>query len=73
MKSGVRIEKYREFLDRFYSTVDVDIVSYDFYPFRHEKGICHPKYYIQLCMAREMAQKYGKPLWNFTQVTSWFR
>lgn len=69
----VTIEKYRTFLDSFYSKVDVDVVSYDFYPFRHEKGICHPKYFIQLCIAMDIAKKYKKPLWNFTQVTSWYR
>ncbi len=65
--------RYREFLDMFYSHADVDAVSYDFYPFRHEKGVCHQKYFLQLCIARDVAVRYGKPLWNFTQVTSWFK
>lgn len=65
--------EYRNFLEDFYNLADVDIVSYDFYPFRHEKGICDPRYFEQLCIARDISEKVKKPLWNFTQVTSWNR
>lgn len=64
---------YKRFLEDFYSRVPVDVVSYDFYPFRHEKGVCDPRYFDQLCICKEIADKYGLPLWNFTQLTSWNR
>ena len=67
----ISIERYKDFIEKFYDSCDVDIVSYDFYPFRHEKGICDPRYFIELCMLKDIAVKHNKPLWNFTQVTSW--
>ena len=66
-------EYYYDFMDSFYKSVDVCAVSYDFYPFRHEKGVCDPHYFDQLFVAKKMAEKYGKDIWNFTQVTSWNR
>lgn len=67
------IALYYEFMDEFYRNIDINMVSYDFYPFRHERGSCDFHYFEQLYVGRQMAEKYGKPLWNFTQVTSWNR
>ena len=64
---------YADFLDSFYQTVNVEVISYDFYPFRHEKGCIDPRYFEQICVANDLAKKYDKPVWNFTQVTSWNR
>ena len=64
---------YYEFLDEFYQKIDVEVISYDFYPFRHEKGCSDPRYFEQLCVAKKLSDKYDKPVWNFTQVTSWNR
>ena len=64
---------YREFLNEFYQTVDVEVISYDFYPFRYEKGFSDPRYFEQLCVAKSLSNQYDKPVWNFTQVTSWNR
>lgn len=67
----ISIERYKAFIEKFYELCDTDMVSYDFYPFRHEKGICDPRYFIELCILKDVAIKHNKPLWNFTQVTSW--
>lgn len=64
---------YYEFMDEFYKNINAGVVSYDFYPFRHEKGSCDFHYFEQLYISRQMAEKYDKPLWNFTQLTSWNR
>ncbi len=67
------VEYYYDFMDSFYSKVDVCAVSYDFYPFRYEKGATDQRYFDQLFVAKKIAEKYDKPVWNFTQVTSWNR
>lgn len=69
----ITAERYEKFLGEFQSGVSPDVLSYDFYPFRHEKGVVHPRYFEQLCLSRKIAEKSGAPLWNFTQVTSWQR
>lgn len=67
-------DDYYEFFKSFYEKVkEIDVASYDFYPFRHEKGISDPRYFEQMCMSKKIADEYGLPLWNFTQVTSWNR
>lgn len=71
MQPEISAKRYTAFLQDFYDKINISILSYDFYPFTHEKGVCHPKYYTQLCMFRELSEKYGRPFWNFTQVTSW--
>ena len=72
-ESAASTGDYYDFLDKFFETVDNDIVSYDFYPFRHEKGGTDFRYFDQLCVAKRISEKYDKPFWNFTQVTSWNR
>lgn len=67
----ITAERYAAFLREFNEGVAVDVLSYDFYPFMHEKGICHPRYFEQLALARGISEETGRPLWNFTQVTSW--
>ncbi len=64
---------YYDVVDDFYATVDTEVMSYDFYPFRHEKGVSDPRYFDQLCVMNRLSKKYDKPVWNFTQVTSWNR
>ena len=67
-------DDYYDFLNSFYEKVkEVGLASYDFYPFRHEKGSCAPRYFEQMCIAKQIASAYDLPLWNFTQVTSWNR
>lgn len=62
---------YEEYLERFVKEIDVPMFSYDFYPFREEKGWIDEDYFKQLSLARRMAEKKGTPLWVFIQVTSW--
>lgn len=62
---------YDEFLGSYCRETGGDLLSYDFYPFRSEKGICDPRYFSQLSLARSLAEKYDMALWNFTQVVSW--
>lgn len=64
-------EEYAEFIEDFLKTVDIPVLSYDFYPFRFEEGVPDCRYFEQLTLCREKAEKYGKALWNFTQLTSW--
>ena len=67
-------DDYYEFFKSFYEKVkEVKLASYDFYPFRHEKGCCDPRYFEQMCISKKIASDYDLPLWNFTQVTSWNR
>lgn len=64
-------EEYAEFIENFLKTVDIPVLSYDFYPFRYEEGVLDCRYFEQLALCREKAEKYDKALWNFTQLTSW--
>lgn len=66
-------EEYSRFIDDFCSAINIPVLSYDFYPFRWEKGIPDKRYYEQLVVCREKAEKYDRSLWNFTQLTSWNR
>lgn len=67
-------EDYYAFFQSFYEKVkEVKLASYDFYPFRHEKGVCDPRYFEQMCIAKSISCEHDLPLWNFTQVTSWNR
>ena len=67
-------DDYYDFFQSFYEKVkEVGLASYDFYPFRHEKGSCDPRYFEQMCIAKKISEAYDLALWNFTQVTSWNR
>lgn len=67
-------DDYYDFFQSFYEKVkEVGLASYDFYPFRHEKGCCDPRYFEQMCIAKKISEAYDLALWNFTQVTSWNR
>lgn len=66
-------EEYSEFIEDFCNTIGLPILSYDFYPFRWEKGVLDKRYFEQLALCREKAEKYSAALWNFTQLTSWNR
>ncbi|MBP3422825.1 MAG: beta-galactosidase, partial [Clostridia bacterium] len=67
-------DDYYDFFQSFYDKVkEVGLASYDFYPFRHEKGCCDPRYFEQMCIAKKISEAYDLALWNFTQVTSWNR
>ena len=69
----ITFERYEKFLRAYKEGVNADVLSYDFYPFRHEKGVIHPRYFEQLCGSSALAKEFEVPLWNFTQVTSWQR
>lgn len=64
-------EEYSDFIDDFCKNVGLPVLSYDFYPFRWEKGVLDKRYFEQLALCREKAEEYGAALWNFTQLTSW--
>lgn len=66
-------EDYAKFIDDFCIEVGIPVLSYDFYPFRWERGVLDKRYFEQLSVCREKAEKYDKALWNFTQLTSWNR
>ena len=73
-ESEASSDDYCEFFKCFYEKVqEVGVASYDFYPFRHEKGVADARYFEQLCISKKVASAYDLPLWNFTQVTSWNR
>lgn len=64
-------KEYDEFIDEMTARSGVDVLSYDHYPFRGNPGESDPRYFVQLSLTSEIAEKYNLPLFNFTQVTSW--
>lgn len=62
---------YDRHIESFMETVGTKMLSFDFYPFRWEKMLSDFRYFEQLSICKRIAKKYGVPLWNFIQITSW--
>ncbi len=64
-------EEYAEYVNGFLDKVGVDVLSFDYYPFTHEKGVIKNSYFKNLSICAHIARERNLPLWNFIQVTSW--
>lgn len=64
-------QNYDRHIESFMEIVGTDMLSFDFYPFRWEKMLSDFRYFEQLFICKRIADKYGVPLWNFIQLTSW--
>ena len=65
---------YQQYVDRFMSEVDSDILSFDFYPFHTDTGKDTDKIKAMLVNFSDVAlcaKKYGVPYWGFVQNSSW--
>lgn len=65
--------EYTDFLREYLNMIRPPVLSYDFYPFRFEKGVCDPDYFFNLSVCARCAKEMNIPLWDFIQVTSWNR
>lgn len=65
------MSEYGEYLNSFLDHVETDVLSFDYYPFTHEKGVIKNSYFKNLSVGRRIARERGLPLWNFVQLTSW--
>lgn len=65
---------YQQYVDRFMSEVDSDILSFDYYPFHTDTGKDTDKIKAMLVNFSDIAlcaRKYGVPYWGFVQNSSW--
>lgn len=65
------MQEYGEYINDFLDNVDTDVLSFDYYPFTHEKGVIKSSYFKNLSVCARIAKERGIPLWNFIQLTSW--
>lgn len=72
-KGTASVSDYKTYVSKFAETVNLPMLSYDFYPFREEYGKYDTNYFKQLFICKGYADKKGVPLWCFIQVTSWQR
>jgi hypothetical protein len=64
-------EEYENYLEKFLNTVPVNVLSYDFYPFKDlTYGSLDKRYFYQLHISKKLADEKNLPLWNFVQVTA---
>ena len=64
-------EEYETYLNKFLETVPVNVLSYDFYPFKDlTYGSLDKRYFYQLHISKKLADERNLPLWNFVQVTA---
>jgi len=56
---GIGTETYREYVERFVTTVRPSILSYDYYPFLVTGD--RPSFFANLALVREIAQKHDVP------------
>ena len=64
-------QNYDRHIESFMEIVGTKMLSFDFYPFRWEKMLSDFRYFEQLSICKRIADRYGVPLWNFIQLTSW--
>lgn len=65
------VEEYADYVNDFLDNVPVDVLSYDHYPFIHEKGVIKNSYFKNFSVCARIAKERKLPLWSFIQVTSW--
>lgn len=64
---------YVRYISEFAAKVPVNMLSYDFYPFRKDYGWTDGNFFRQLALGRKYAAEMGVPLWVFIQATSWMK
>lgn len=64
-------EEYADYVNRFVSIYNPEVLSYDFYPFRAEYGKYDGNFFRQAYEIYRASKRAGVPYWTFVQITSW--
>lgn len=66
------MENYEEYVNYYIEQLNVEFVSWDFYPFGAGGGVNHPGYFENLSIIKHYSDLYEVPYWAFIQCGASF-